>query len=90
MHGHHGDAVVAIHPAVQVGVEGDLVQKAGEAGLALHVLQIGQDAGFQLLHVLQAATALQIVLLPEGGGVAAAVTDPVVELQQVGLRQGAA
>ena len=91
VHGHHGHAVVAVRAAVQIGVQGDLVQKSGEARLrALGVFQIRQDAGFQLLHVLQPAAALHIVLLPQSRGVAAALTDIVVELRQRAVRQTAA
>ena len=91
VHGHHGHAVVAVRAAVQIGVQGDLVQKSGEARLrALGVFQIRQDAGFQLLHVLQPAAALHVVLLPQSWGVAAALADIVVELRQRAVRQTAA
>ena len=91
MHGHHGHAVVAVHPAVQVGVQRDLIQEAGETRLrALGVFQVGQDAGAQLLHVLQPAPALHVVLLPQGGRVAASLADVIVELRQITLRQAAA
>ena len=91
VHGHHGHAVVAVHPAVQVGVQRDLIQEAGETRLrALGVFQVGQDAGAQLLHVLQPAAALHIVLLPQGGCVAASLADVIVELRQLTLRQAAA
>ena len=87
VHGHHGHAVVAVGLAVQIGVQRHLVQKARQRRLTLRVFQIALDAGFQLLHVLQTAAALYIVLFPQGGGVAALVADQIVERHEVGVRQ---
>ena len=87
VHGHHGHAVVTVGLAVQIGVQRHLVQKARQRRLTLRIFQIALDAGFQLLHVLQTAAALYIVLFPQGGGVAALVADQIVERYEIGVRQ---
>ena len=86
VNGHHGDAVVAGLHAVQICVQGNLVQEAGEGGVLRLLLQEAQDVGFQLLNVLDAAPALHVVLLLQGLYIAGLVADGVVELRQGQLR----
>ena len=81
MNGHHGDAVVAGLHAVQICVQGNLVQEAGEGGVLRLLLQEAQDVGFQLLNVLDAAPALHVVLLLQGLYIAGLVADGVIELR---------
>ena len=82
MHGHHGDAVIVGADAVQVRVEGDLIEEAREGGVLWLPVQEAQDVGLQLLDVLDAAPALHVVLLLQGPDVAGVVQHLVIELRQ--------
>ena len=90
MNGHHGDAVVVGLHAVQVRVQGNFVQEAGQGGVLRILLQEAQDVGFQLLHVLDAAPALHVVLVLQSLHIAGLVADGVVKLRQSQFRSLAA
>ena len=68
MHRHHDDGVRRAVILLDVGIERDLLQKAAEAR-RIRILQIRQDGGTQLAHVLETGAALHIALLLEHGGV---------------------
>ena len=68
---------------VKVGVEGDLVQKARQGGLALRVLDVALDGGGELPHVFKAGAVLHVVLGGEHGLVAAAGHHLVIKGGQV-------
>ena len=74
--------------AVQVGVQGDLVQKARQGGFPLGVFHVAVDGGEQLPHVFQPGAALHVVFGLEHGGVSGADHHLLIEAGQVhGLGQ---
>ena len=81
VHRHHDDGVRRAVILLDVGIERDLLQKAAEAR-RIRILQIRQDGGTQLAHVLETGAALHIALLLEHGGVARADEQLVVEFRQ--------
>ena len=83
MHGHQGYAVVVLHGVVQIRVQGHAVQKARQGGDLRAAVQKADDAGAQLLYVLNAATALHVALLLQGLHVPGLLAHRVVELRQV-------
>ena len=82
MDGHHGDAVVIGLHAVQIRVQSDFVQEAGEGGVLRILLQKAQDVGFQLLHIFNAAPAFHVVFLLQRPDIAGLVQNLVVEFRQ--------
>ena len=82
MYGHHGDAVVIRLHAVQVRVQGDLVEEAGEGGILRVLLQKAQNVGFQFLDVFNAAPALHVVFVLQDLHIAGLVADGVIKLRQ--------
>ena len=89
MHGHHHYRVLVGVVAVQVGVQGDLVQKARQGGLPLGVLHVAVDGSEQLAHVFQPGAALNVVFQLEGGGIARPSHHLLIEAGQVhGAGQG--
>ena len=87
MHGHHHHAVLVRVVAVQVGVQGDLIQETGQRGLVPGVLQVAPDGGQQLPHVLQAGAVLHGVFGLQHGAVAGADDQLLIELVQGQLPQ---
>ena len=82
VHSHQRHAVVPGLLAVQVRIQGHLVQEARQCGILRIVFQEGLDAGAELLHVFQAPPALHIVLLLEHPHIAAAAAHIFIELHQ--------
>ena len=72
MEGHQHDLVIVLREIIQIGVKGDLLQKAGKAGL-LGLLHVLQDGGLELADVLQPAAAFHIVFGLQGSYIAALV-----------------
>ena len=71
VHGHQNDGVVGVVHAVKVGVEGDLLEEAGEVPLGVLLLVLDQG-GFKLADVLEAVFAL-LALGAQHGAVAGPV-----------------
>ncbi|CDC73664.1 putative uncharacterized protein [Oscillibacter sp. CAG:155] len=84
--GHHGHAVIVRRHAVQVRVQRDLVEEAGEGGVLRLLLQETQDVGLEFLDVFDAAPALHVVFLLQGLDVAGLLAHRVVKLRQGQLR----
>ena len=57
MDGHQGHHIAVVHP-IQIGVQRNLLQKAGQAGL-IALLHIFEDIGFKLPDVLNPGLALK-------------------------------
>ena len=86
VHGHHYGAVGVRAVAVQVGVERDLVQEAGQRGVA-RLLYVAEDVGLQLGDVLQPGQVLVPALVAQGLLVASGLQHQVVELVHGQLRR---
>ena len=82
MNGHHGHTVVIRLHAVQIRVQGDLVQKPGQGGILRVLLQKAQNVGLQFLHVFDAAPALHVLFLLQRPDVAGLVQDLIVKFRQ--------
>ena len=85
MHGHQGHAVVAVGLAVQVGIQGHIVEKARQGRVIGVVFQESADAGGQLLHVLQPAPTLHVILFLQHLHIAGHLADPAVKFHQLQL-----
>ena len=81
VHGHHHHAVLLVL-AVQIGVQGDLVQKSRQGGLVPRPVQIAPDGGEKLPDVLQPSPVLHGVLGLQHDGIAGADHQLLVELVQ--------
>ena len=82
VHGHHHHAVLIWVVAVQVGVQGDLIQEARQGGLLPRILQIAVDGGEQLPHVFQTGPVLHGVLALQHHGVTGAGDELLIEVGQ--------
>ena len=82
MNGHHGHAVIVRLHAVEVRVEGDLIQEARESSVLRVLLQKAEDVGLQLLHVFNAAPALHIVFVLQRLDIAGLVQNLIVKFRQ--------
>ena len=88
MHGHHNDAVLVPVLAVQVGVQGDFVQKTRQRGSFPRIFQIAMNRREQLPDVLQTGLVLHGVLALQHHRVACAGQKLLVKLvQRHGLHQ---
>ncbi|MPM55031.1 hypothetical protein SDC9_101816 [bioreactor metagenome] len=89
VHGHHHHAVLSRVVVVQVGEQGNRVQKARQSGLGSLADVIGQG-GLQLPDVFQPGAVFHRVLGLQGGGVAGFIQQLLVKLRQgKGFGQGA-
>ena len=89
VHGHHHGAVRLAVIAVDVRVEGDFVEEAGE-GLVARLLYVAEDVRFQLVDVFQTGQGLGPALFLQGAGVARLLQHGVVQaVQALRLRQRA-
>ena len=85
VHGHHHHAVIAILCAVEVGIEGHFIEESRQRGIVGAIVEESVNRRGQFSHVLQASTALHVVLLRQHGHVSRAVADVFIKLHQLQL-----
>ena len=82
VHRHQCHAVVC-HSTVKIGVERDLIEKAGECRVLRIVGKERGNIGLELLHVLESAAALHIVLFLQRADIIRFFADMIVKLAKL-------
>ena len=83
VHGHHDHAVVPSVVSVQIGVQGDLVQKAGQGRLIPGIFQIAVNGSEQLAHIFKAGTILHGIFALQHHSVTGAGDQLLIKIRQI-------
>ena len=81
MHGHHDHRIGVGVVLLNVGIEGDLLQKSGERG-RIAVFHVIEDAGFELSDIFGAGARFHIVLFLQHGEIPCTDKHLVIEIRE--------